>query len=159
MKDKNWFGTGGEAKFFAEPETVGEFRDALVYAKANNLETFVIGDGANLLVHDEGFDGVVIRPRMNDVTFEQVGDDGWHVSIRKDPAQEYIRLYAANGEITDEEMALAHRIAAVDELLDTLQVIFNRVMYESPMNEIENIFDGEMIARVRGVLNKAEGKS
>ena len=53
----------------------------------------------------------------------RINDDGWHVSIRKNPAQEYVRLYAAHGEITDEEMALAHRIAAVGDMLEALRLI------------------------------------
>ena len=48
---------------------------------------------------------------------------------------------------------------AAPDLLSVLQVIFNRVMYESPTAEIGVVFDDEMIARVRGVLNKAEDKS
>ena len=87
----------------------------------------------------------------------QINDKGdEYVSIRENPDREYIRLYAAKGELTDEEMVLARRIAVVDDALDVLQIIFNRVMYESPTAEIEGIFDSAMIWRVRGVLNKVE---
>ena len=53
----------------------------------------------------------------------------------------------------------ASPVAAVPDLLSVLQVIFNRVMYESPTAEIETIFDADRIERVRGVLDKARGKS
>ena len=55
--------------------------------------------------------------------------------------------------------ANANLITTAPDLLEVLQVIFNRVMYESPTAEIETVFDDEMIARVQGILNEAEGKS
>ena len=48
-------------------------------------------------------------------------------------------------------------IAAVPDMLEVLQIIFNRVMYESPTAEIGAIFDAVMIERVEDVLNKAKG--
>lgn len=65
LHDKNWFRTGGPAKYYAEPTSETEFQDALAFARDNNLEIFVLGEGANILISDEGFDGLVIRPRLN----------------------------------------------------------------------------------------------
>ena len=36
-----------------------------------------------------------------------------YVSIRKDPDREYIRLYAVNGQMTDDEMVFARRLAVI----------------------------------------------
>jgi UDP-N-acetylmuramate dehydrogenase len=55
------FKIGGPAKFFCEPKNEKEILEALNFAKENNLEVFVLGGGSNILVSDQGFDGLVIR--------------------------------------------------------------------------------------------------
>jgi UDP-N-acetylmuramate dehydrogenase len=55
------FKIGGPAKFFCEPKSEEEILEALNYAKENKLEIFVLGGGSNILVSDQGFDGLVIR--------------------------------------------------------------------------------------------------
>lgn len=74
LRDKNWFQTGGNARFFAEPSNAQEFCDALTYARDNQLELFTLGQGANILIADEGFDGLVIRPRLRSIEI-QTGDN------------------------------------------------------------------------------------
>lgn len=72
LNDKNWFKTGGPARFFCEPQCAATFQEALSFARSNGLAVFVLGQGANLLVSDAGFDGLVIRPKNSTITF--VGD-------------------------------------------------------------------------------------
>ncbi len=55
------FKIGGPAKNFVEVGSEDELLEALNYAKENNLEIFVLGGGSNILVNDEGFDGLVIK--------------------------------------------------------------------------------------------------
>ena len=54
-------GTGGPARWFARPTDVSGLADVLAWAEEEGLEVAVIGLGSNLLVADEGYDGVVIR--------------------------------------------------------------------------------------------------
>ena len=54
-------GTGGPARAFARPETVDELRDALAHAREHELDVAVVGLGSNLLVADDGFDGLVLK--------------------------------------------------------------------------------------------------
>jgi len=54
-------GTGGPAAAFARPETVDELQGALRLAAERGLPVAVVGLGSNLLVADEGFDGVVVK--------------------------------------------------------------------------------------------------
>ncbi|HEV2601406.1 MAG TPA: UDP-N-acetylmuramate dehydrogenase [Candidatus Babeliales bacterium] len=75
LADKNWFATGGSANYFCEPTTAHEFQDAINFAQKNNLELFILGQGANILVSDEGFDGVVIRPALQNITTESLRDN------------------------------------------------------------------------------------
>jgi UDP-N-acetylmuramate dehydrogenase len=54
-------GTGGPARWFAEPESVEELADVLAAADARGVPAAPIGLGSNLLVADEGFEGVALR--------------------------------------------------------------------------------------------------
>jgi UDP-N-acetylmuramate dehydrogenase len=54
-------GTGGPARAFARPETLAELEDALRFARDDGLQVATIGLGSNLLVADEGFDGLVLK--------------------------------------------------------------------------------------------------
>lgn len=74
LHDKNWFGTGGCARYFAAPTTQQELQEALLFAHHNNLAIFVLGSGANVLISDEGFDGLVIQPRLTHATITHVSE-------------------------------------------------------------------------------------
>jgi UDP-N-acetylmuramate dehydrogenase len=54
-------GTGGPARAFARPETLEELEEALAWAGDRELPVATIGLGSNLLVADEGFDGLVLK--------------------------------------------------------------------------------------------------
>jgi UDP-N-acetylmuramate dehydrogenase len=54
-------GTGGPARALARPETLAELRQALAFARERGLPVAVIGLGSNLLVSDQGFDGVAVK--------------------------------------------------------------------------------------------------
>jgi UDP-N-acetylmuramate dehydrogenase len=54
-------GTGGPARWFAHPRTVEELQEALRWARDGQIDVEVIGLGSNLLVHDEGFAGLILR--------------------------------------------------------------------------------------------------
>lgn len=55
------FAIGGPASIFAEAGTAETFLRALEISRASGLPYFVIGDGSNLIVSDEGFPGIVLR--------------------------------------------------------------------------------------------------
>jgi UDP-N-acetylenolpyruvoylglucosamine reductase len=54
-------GTGGPARVFMRPETVEELQEALDHAAEHHLRVATVGLGSNLLVADEGFDGLVLK--------------------------------------------------------------------------------------------------
>ena len=54
-------GTGGPATAFARPETVEELREALAFAHERGLSNAAVGLGSNLLVADDGFQGVAVK--------------------------------------------------------------------------------------------------
>ena len=63
---------GGPAEFFAEPTTGDEFAQAVNYAREKELETTIIGLGANMLISDEGIKGLVIRPQLKKIIHELI---------------------------------------------------------------------------------------
>ncbi len=54
-------GTGGPARFFARPGSLGGLQELLAWARAEGHGVETIGLGSNLLVHDEGVDALVLR--------------------------------------------------------------------------------------------------
>jgi UDP-N-acetylmuramate dehydrogenase len=54
-------GTGGPARFLARPASAPDLAEVLAWAAAEGLETAVIGLGSNLLVADEGYDGLALH--------------------------------------------------------------------------------------------------
>jgi UDP-N-acetylenolpyruvoylglucosamine reductase len=54
-------GIGGPASRFARPKTIEELEEALRWAAAEGLEVFTIGLGSNLLIADEGVEGLALR--------------------------------------------------------------------------------------------------
>ncbi len=54
-------GTGGPARFFAEPATEDELVAALAWAAERDLAVAPVGLGSNVLVADEGFSGLALK--------------------------------------------------------------------------------------------------
>ena len=54
-------GAGGPALAFARPESLDELEEALAWAGERSLPVATIGLGSNLLVADEGFQGLVLK--------------------------------------------------------------------------------------------------
>src|SRR5437016_4616985 len=54
-------GTGGPTRVLARPETVGELEEALRFAREHDFPVATVGLGSNLLVADEGYDGLVLK--------------------------------------------------------------------------------------------------
>lgn len=70
LADKSWFRTGGTARFYANPTDDQSMAAAIQFAHKHDLSIFVLGDGANILVSDAGFEGLVIKPAMAEVRFD-----------------------------------------------------------------------------------------
>jgi len=54
-------GTGGPARFLAQPASLDELAELLRWAAAEGHAVETIGLGSNLLVHDDGVDALVLR--------------------------------------------------------------------------------------------------
>jgi UDP-N-acetylmuramate dehydrogenase len=55
------FKTGGPANYFCSPKNKAELKQSLAFARKYRLPVAAIGAGANLLVSDQGYSGMVIH--------------------------------------------------------------------------------------------------
>lgn len=99
---------GGAARYFAEVQTENQLRSAVEFAADRDLQTFILGGGSNVLISDRGFDGLVIRPAMSGVRFEEGFIDENDRTI--------VRCEAGAGEIWDNfvQQCLERDLAGVE---------------------------------------------
>lgn len=69
LHTKTWFQTGGPARWYCAPQTPVAFQEAIQWAGTHEIPTFVLGEGANILISDDGFNGLVIKPELSEITF------------------------------------------------------------------------------------------
>ena len=55
------FRIGGPADYFVEPASVDELAGVLSVARQEKVPFFIVGNGSNLLVSDEGFRGMIVH--------------------------------------------------------------------------------------------------
>lgn len=67
---------GGPARFFCEAANEEDIRGAVLFAREQRAPLFVMGGGTNLLIADEGFKGLVLKP-----TAMQLGVDGQTMTV------------------------------------------------------------------------------
>ena len=65
MSNYTSFRTGGEAELMVFPDNLGKLSKILKVCHENSIKTYIIGNGSNLLVSDNGLSGVVIRISNN----------------------------------------------------------------------------------------------
>lgn len=66
------FRIGGPARYFCEVGSVGDLKSALDFSKKNRLRFFILGGGSNILISDEGFDGLVIKMKMKGIEIKDI---------------------------------------------------------------------------------------
>ncbi|HBT18548.1 MAG TPA: UDP-N-acetylmuramate dehydrogenase [Clostridiaceae bacterium] len=61
MKNHTWFEIGGRADVLVMPDSVDKLVKIMNYISTQQIPTFLIGNGSNLLVKDGGIRGIVIK--------------------------------------------------------------------------------------------------
>ena len=76
LKNYTTFKCGGPARFFDEPQSEEEIISDLRFANERKIPVFILGGGANCLISDRGFDGLVIRigKGLSDIGIKTNGD-------------------------------------------------------------------------------------
>jgi UDP-N-acetylmuramate dehydrogenase len=87
LADLTTMGVGGRAKKFLEVVTNDELRDAARLARKEQLPQFPHGGGSNIVVSDEGIEGVVMKLAMTGIELTHLGEqvfvtaaagENWH---------------------------------------------------------------------------------
>jgi UDP-N-acetylmuramate dehydrogenase len=73
LSSKTWFRTGGCAYLYGEPTTSEEFQKLITKAREESIPISLLGEGANILVSDDGFPGMVIRPSLMSIAHRSEG--------------------------------------------------------------------------------------
>ncbi len=61
MIEHTSFKVGGPARYFIKTESTDDIKEAFQFANERALPTFILGKGTNLLVSDNGYNGVIIQ--------------------------------------------------------------------------------------------------
>ena len=67
MSKHTTFKIGGNADIFIKANTIEKIQYILKLSKNDNIPLFIIGNGSNLLVKDEGIRGIVLKIELNDI--------------------------------------------------------------------------------------------
>lgn len=64
-------GVGGPAKWFVATADENVAIEALTQARKNRIPTLILGGGSNIVVHDDGFDGLVLHMQNKTLEFTE----------------------------------------------------------------------------------------
>lgn len=71
MREYTTLGIGGATKFFIEVKAEEELKEAIRWAKEKGVAFMVVGSGSNLLVNDEGYEGLIIRDSISGIKVDE----------------------------------------------------------------------------------------
>ncbi|MGL4981566.1 MAG: UDP-N-acetylmuramate dehydrogenase [Treponemataceae bacterium] len=87
------FKIGGVADFFVIPKTKNDLLDALEWADKNNEQIFFLGGGSNLVISDEGIDGLVICSESLNKINLRYNDENFFLECEAGCTFEQIKLF------------------------------------------------------------------
>ncbi|MBX4210760.1 UDP-N-acetylmuramate dehydrogenase [Candidatus Parcubacteria bacterium] len=74
LKNLNTFRIGGNARYFCTIESVSDLQEAVAFALEKKIPLFVLGEGSNVLITDDGFAGLVIQVRIKGISWTEKED-------------------------------------------------------------------------------------
>lgn len=80
LKNYTTMRLGGPARFMADVHTIEELQQLHTNAESHHLPFLILGGGSNIIVRDEGYNGLVVRIRING--FEVISDDPGSTTIK-----------------------------------------------------------------------------
>ena len=75
MSKHTSFKTGGPAEIYITGKTIKQIQDVLKFSKQNNIKLYIIGNGSNLLISDEGIKGIVLKISLENIQIEEKEDN------------------------------------------------------------------------------------
>lgn len=74
LKNHTTFKIGGNCIALIEPREVSDIVETIKICRENSIKFFVIGNGSNLLIPDEGYNGVIIKLKSEFSTIQVEGE-------------------------------------------------------------------------------------
>ena len=90
-------GVGGPARFFVEAREEAAVLEALEWARARRLPIRVLGGGSNLVVADEGIDGLVVKIALRGLDTREAHGVVEVTAAAGEPWDELVRLCVDHG--------------------------------------------------------------
>ena len=75
MRKHTSFKTGGNADCFIIVKDIDQIKSVINFAKKNNLQLHIIGNGSNTLVLDKGIRGIVLKIDLTEIKIENLEND------------------------------------------------------------------------------------
>lgn len=102
MKQHTTFRTGGNAEVFAEITDAGQLQKCLALLSSSGEAFFVLGNGSNLLVSDEGYEGCILHMGSS---FGEVCTEGLQVKAQSGASLAKVAQSAATAGLSGMEFA------------------------------------------------------
>ena len=106
MKKYTSFKVGGLAEVLIKVKTVEDLKKILIFAKENNVKLTIIGNGSNILVLDEGIEGIVLKIELKKLEITELEN--------KDEIE--VKVGAGNKNIEISQVLLKHEIEGFEEI-------------------------------------------
>jgi UDP-N-acetylmuramate dehydrogenase len=132
LSDYTTMGLGGPAHELITVTTVGELTSAYQSARQQNLPLFILGGGSNVIAHDEGFSGLIIRIQItgleiinddkNTTTIKIGAGESWDTVVSRSVAMNLSGIEAMSAIPGTAGAAPVQNVGAYgQEIADTLQ--------------------------------------
>lgn len=102
MKDYTTFRIGGPVDYVIKPKHISEIKETIKVCHENQIPYYIIGNGSNLLVADEGWRGVIIQIGSN---FNTIEVDGTRITAQAGALLSKIATTAMHNSLTGFEFA------------------------------------------------------
>ena len=86
------FRIGGAADCFVTPDSIDKLKKVVLLLKDNNIDYYIVGNGSNLLVNDNGYRGVIIQ-LYNQFSKYEFLHDSCNSAVDK-PDRVYVKVQA-----------------------------------------------------------------
>ena len=102
LKNHTTFKIGGNCIALIEPREVSDIVETIKICRENSINFFVIGNGSNLLVPDEGYNGVIIKLKSE---FSKIKVEGDYLIVNSGAKLSEVYTVAYENSLTGFEFA------------------------------------------------------
>ena len=102
LKNHTTFKIGGNCIALIEPREVFDIVETIKICRENSIKFFVIGNGSNLLVPDEGYNGVIIKLKSE---FSKIEVEGYYLIVNSGAKLSEVYTVAYENSLTGFEFA------------------------------------------------------